>query len=215
MRLVGGVWRATAGTFWLLLLGATQVRGQVRATAHAVVIVDTPLPVTRSELGRLTAIFGAMVLAVVGYEALVVALLTVLGAGSRGVPWGSLGMLAIMIVMLMVEIAPACRRATRGWGRTAGVGRELRASGGSVVTAGTLAAWPRGRGHARGLITILTCEADRVGVDIVIDSANAELAETYGRYGWRPRCAEDPLLLVRVAGRLGSAEEPVPGTREP
>lgn len=86
---------------------------------------------------------------------------------------------------------------------------------GSLVTAGTLAAWPGGRGHARELISILTREADRVGVDIVIDAANANLAETYRRYGWRPRCAEDPLLLARVAGRLCSAEEPVPGTREP
>lgn len=93
-------------------------------------------------------------------------------------------MLAIMMVMLMVEAAPACRRAAQGWGRTARVGRELRASGGSVVTAGTLAAWPRGRGHARELMSLLTCEADRVGVDTVIDAANVELAETYGRYGW-------------------------------
>jgi len=215
MRLVGGVWRATAGTFWLLLLGATQVRGRVRATAHAVLIVDEPSPVTRSELGRLTAIFGAMVVAVVGFQAAVVVLLTVLGVGSRWVHWGPLGMLVIMMVMLMVEVALVCRRVARGWGRTARVGRELRAAGGSVVTAGTLAAWPRGRGHARELISILTREADRVGVDIVIDAANADLAETYRRYGWRPRCAEDPLLLVRVAGRLCSAEEPVPGTREP
>ena len=64
---VGGVWRAPAGTFWVLQLGATQIRGRLRATAHAVVIVDEPSPVTRSELGRLTAIFGAMVLAVVAF----------------------------------------------------------------------------------------------------------------------------------------------------
>lgn len=83
MRLVGGVWRATAGTFWLRLLGATQVRGRVRATSHAVVIVDEPSPVTRSELGRLTAIFGAMVLAVVVFQAGAIALLIALGAGSR------------------------------------------------------------------------------------------------------------------------------------
>ena len=66
MRLVGGVWRATAATFWLLLLGATRVRGWVCATAHAVLIVDEPSRVTRSELGRLTAIFVATVLALVG-----------------------------------------------------------------------------------------------------------------------------------------------------
>ena len=124
-------------------------------------------------------------------------------------------MLGIMMVMLMVEVAPVCRRATRDWGRTTGVGRELRAAGGLVVTAGTLAAWPRGRGHARELIRVLTREADRVGVDIVIGAANAELAETYRRYGWRPHRAEDPLVLVRVAGRLRTAEEPVPGKYQP
>ena len=215
MRLVGGVWCATAGTFWVLLLGATQVRGRVRATTHAVVIVDEPSPVTRSELGRLIAIFGAMVLAVVAFQATAMALLIALGAGSRWVRWGPQGLLLIMMVMLMVEVTPVCRRATKNWGRTARVGRELRAAGGSVVTAGTLAAWPRGRGHARELITILSREADRVGVDIVIGAVNAELAETYSRYGWRPRCVEDPLILVRIAGGLRSAEEPVPGTREP
>ena len=84
-----------------------------------------------------------------------------------------------------------------------------------MVTAGTLAAWPHGRGHARELMRILIREADQAGVDIVIGAADAELAETYSRYGWHPRCAEDSLLLVRVAGRLWSAEEPVPGTGEP
>ena len=88
MRLVGGVWRATAGTFWVFLLGASQIRGRLRATAHAVVIVDEPSPVTRSELGRLTAIFGAMVLAVVVFQTGAIALLIALGAGSRWVRWG-------------------------------------------------------------------------------------------------------------------------------
>ena len=133
MRLVGGVWRATAGTFWALLLGASQVRGRLRATPHAVVIVDEPSPVTRSELGRLTAIFGAMVLAVVAFQATAIALLIALGAGSRWVRWGPLGMLLIMMVMLIVEVTPVCRRATQTWGRTARVGRELRAAGGSVM----------------------------------------------------------------------------------
>lgn len=119
IRLVGGVWRATAGTFWLLLLGAIQVRGRVRATGHAVLIVDEPSPVTRSELGLLTAIFGAMVLVVAGYQAAVVVLPTVLEVGSRWVPWGPVGMLVIMMVMLMVEVAPVCRRVARGRGRTA------------------------------------------------------------------------------------------------
>ena len=125
MRLVGGVWRATAGTFWLLLLGVTHVRGRVRATRHAVVIVDQPAPLTRSELGRFTAIFGAMVLAMVVYEAGVVALLTAFGARSRWVGWAAP---AVILMMLIVETAPACRRATRQWGRTARVGGELRAA---------------------------------------------------------------------------------------
>ena len=154
-------------------------------------------------------------LAVVGCQAAVVVLLTVLGVGSRSVHWGPLTMLVIMMVMLMVEVAPVCRRVARGWGRTALVARELRAAGGSVVTAGTLVAWTRSRGYARELISILTRKADLVGVNVVIDAADADLAETYRRYGLRPRCAEDPLLLVRVASWLCSVIEPVPGTREP
>ena len=83
-------------------------------------------------------------------------------------------MLVIMIVMLMVEVASGFQRVAWGGGRMAGVGRELRAAGGSVVTAGTLAAWPRGRGHAHELISILTREADRVAVDIDINADHAK-----------------------------------------
>ena len=44
MRIVGPAWRVTAGSFWLLLLAAAHARRRVRATRHAVVILETPHP---------------------------------------------------------------------------------------------------------------------------------------------------------------------------
>ena len=45
-RIVGAPWRATAGSFWLLLLAAAHARRRVRATPHAVVIMDAPAVLT-------------------------------------------------------------------------------------------------------------------------------------------------------------------------
>lgn len=145
-RIVGAAWRVTAGSFWLLLLAAAHARCRVRATPHAVVIVETPAPLTGMEAGLLAAIMAAMVLAVGVYEAVLVGLVTALGVGGRWVDWAAPALLASLLI---VESAPAGRRAARGWGRTTRVADELRAGGRCVATAGMLAAWPRGHGHAR------------------------------------------------------------------
>ena len=112
---------------------------------------------------------------------------------------------ALLASLLIVESAPASRRAARGWGRTARVAHELRATGRSVATAGMLAVWPRGHGYAREIMRSLTTQADQAGVDIVIDAATPELADTYRRYGWQSRRTQDPLLLVRTTAQRESA----------
>jgi hypothetical protein len=201
-RIVGAAWRATVGSFWLLLLAAARARGRVRATPHAVVIMDAPAVLTGREAGLLAAVVAAMLLAVGACEGLLVVLVTSVGVGGGWVEWASPALLASLLI---VESAPAGLRAARGWGRTASVARELRASGRSVATAGMLAAWPRGHGHAREIIRTLTAQADQAGLDIVVDAATPELADTYRRYGWQPRSAEDPLLLVRTTAQRASA----------
>lgn len=202
IRIVGAAWRVTAGSFWLLLLAFAQARRRVRATPHAVVIVDTPAPWTRTEVGLLAAIMAATVLAVGVYEGLLIVLITALGAGGGWVNWAAPALLASLLI---VESAPAGRRAARGWGRTARVADELRAAGRSVTTVGMLAAWPRGDGNARELMRCLTRQADQAGLDIVIDAANPELADTYRRYDCQPSSAQDPLLLVRMSSQGDTA----------
>lgn len=197
-------WRVTAGSFWLLLLAAAHARRRVRATRHAVVIVDAPAPVTRREAGLLVAILAATVLAAGVGEALLIALATAVGVGGDWVEWASPALLASL---LLVESAPATRRAARGWGRTTRAADDLRAGGRSVATAGLLAAWPRGHGYARELMRTLTAQADQAGLDIIVDAATPALADTYRRYGWQPRTAQDPLLLVRTASRGESAAD--------
>lgn len=68
-----------------------------------------------------------------------------------------------------------------------------------------LAVWPRGHGYAREIMRSLTTQADQAGVDIVIDAATPELADTYRRYGWQSRRTQDPLLLVRTTAQRESA----------
>jgi hypothetical protein len=197
-RIVGAAWRATAGSFWLLLLAAAHARRRVRATPHAVVIMDAPAVLTGREAGLLAAVVAAMLMAVGACEGMLVALATAVGVGGGWIQWASPALLASL---LLVESAPAGRRAARGWGRTARAAQELRAGGRSVATAGMLAAWPRGHGYAGELMRALTAQADQAGLDIVVDAATLELADTYGRYGWQPCSARDPLLLVRTASR--------------
>lgn len=204
-RIVGAAWRVTAGSFWLLLLAAAHARRRVRATPHAVVIVDTPASLTAIEAGQLVAIVAALVLAVGVCEGLLIVLVTAVGVSGGWVDWAPP---VLPASLLIVESAPASRRAARRSGRTALVAQELRAEGRSVATAGMLAAWPRGHGHARELIRCLTAHADQVGLDIVVDAASLELADTYRRYGWTAGGASDPLLLVRAASRLESARNP-------
>jgi hypothetical protein len=168
------------------------------------VIVDTPAPWTRTEAGLLAAIMATMVLAVGVCEGLLIALVTALGAGGGWVNWAAPVLLASLVI---VESARPGRRAARGWGRTARVADDLRTAGRSFTTAGMLAAWPRGHGYAREIMRTLTDEADQAGLDIVVDAADPELANTYGRYGWQPRSADDPLLLVRTASRWESAAD--------
>lgn len=203
-RIVGAAWRATAGSFWLLLLAAARARGRVRATRHAVVIMDAPAVLTGREAGLLAAVVAAMLLGVGACEGVLVALVTAVGVGGGWVQWASP---ALLVSLLIVESAPAGLRAARGWGRTASVAREVRASGRSAATAGMLAAWPHGHGHARELIRTLTAQADQTGLDIVVDAATPELADTYLRYGWQPCSARDPLLLLRTASRWESAAD--------
>lgn len=200
-RIVGAAWRVTAGSFWLLLLAAAHARRRVRATPHAVAILDTPAPLTGREASLLVTIMVALVLTVGVCEGLLVALVTAVGGGGGWVDWAPPALLASLLI---VESAPASRRAARGWGRTAHVAHELRAAGRSVATAGMLAAWPRGHGHAREIMRTLTAQADQAGLDIVVDAATPELADTYRRYGWQPRSTQNPLLLVRTASRCES-----------
>lgn len=195
-RIVGRAWRGTAGSFWLLMLAGAHARRRVRATDHAVVIVDAPARLTRRESGRLLTVFGGLLVVVVTVECVVGALTAVVGAEARWVTWG---VPVVLLILFLLELAPVCRRSASSWGPTRQLARDLRTSGRPVGVAGMLAAWPRGRGHARRLLHILIEQADQAGVDLVVAAATIDLAATYRRYGWRPDTARDPLLLVRLA----------------
>ncbi|GAC1611204.1 MAG: hypothetical protein NVS3B26_22550 [Mycobacteriales bacterium] len=141
-------------------------------------IMDAPEVATGREAGLLAVVVAALLLAVDACEGVLDVLFTAVGVGGGWVQWASPALLASL---LLVESAPAGRRAARGWRRTASVARELRAAGRSVATAGMLAAWPRGHGYAREIMRTLTAQADEAGLDILVDAGTPDLAATYSR----------------------------------